>query len=266
MRGITRDTIVELVDRKMLWLFGIVTALTCLIAFGLGQADFRLDMQTNGQFPEELQMENIVERATVTAVEYYAGLLLLLAVIATSGLIPRMLGRHAAEFYLSKPISRPALVFNKLFAVWLIYGLLLVVSLTLVSIVTALGLSYPGFSILYIIGNTLLLFAVWLSITGFVGIWSGSASVAMMAAFIIWAMQAVLSTRAWVGELFGAPWLQNIVDGLYWMLPKTGEIRDISIGLALGRPIDTWSPLWTTLLFMVVAYLAAGLLIKRKDF
>ena len=266
MRGITRDTVVELVDRKFIWLFGIITLFTCGIIALIGQSDFQLQMQTQGEINPGETMQSLLNEAVVRGLESYSGFLLFLAMVATAGLLPRMLERGRADFYLSKPLSRMGLLYSKLGAMWLVYGLMLIVCTGIPAALTYMIFEAPGIHFVYMIVFDLLLLAIWLSITSFMGVLSTSTVMAIVTAVIVYFVQLLLPLREKLYLVFESSLLKGVLDGLYYILPKTSQISDITLSLVLQREVDTWMPLWSSLLFAAVLFFAAGIVIKRKDY
>lgn len=266
MRGITRDTFVELVDRKFLWLFGILTVLTCLIIAFTGRADIHIEVQSTGPLGGEAQMENMVSRIMIGVISSFASFLVFISVMATAGLIPRMLEKGRADFYLSKPITRTGLLFNKLLSMWLVYGGLIVVCVAVTSLTALASFGTPGSEVLYIMATSLILLFIWLSIVSFAGVWTASTVMSIVAAFVVYVLQLLLPLREGLYMMISARWLKVILDGLYYIVPKHSQIGGIADTIIKGEVVTTWMPLWSSLIFALVVYSATAVLIKRRDY
>ena len=265
MRGITRETVVELVDRKMLWLFGGLTLITLFIVYLSGNIRGEIAIESSG--PADL--DTILGTPRYFAAAVYGRvlwLLVFLAVLGTAGLVPRMLERGRAEYYLSKPNSRAAFLASRFLAIWIVYGLLVAVCAGAVAVAGAIvhETSIGGVVFLFVVH--LLIMLVWLSITVTVGLLSRSATVALMAAFSVWVAQFLLSFHDRMGGLVTSDVARTTVKLLYYVLPKTSQMAELAVNFAAGRPVETWLPLWSSLLFAGALLSAALWIFKRRDY
>ena len=187
MRGIFRDTVAELIDRKFVWAFGIITLFSVgLAVLGAQQlAEFSVNSEEMG-LGEDLMKEALV-RGTVN----YVYFMLFIAVMASAGLIPRMLDRGRADFYLSKPMSRTSLLLTKFLTVWLVYSAVVILCSVLVYLATAIPGEGVDPSILYAFLFVPIMMAIWLSIVVAAGVLFNSTPLAMLIAFVIWVVQFI---------------------------------------------------------------------------
>jgi len=269
MRGITRDCLAELLDRKTIWLFGFIAVISLAVLIGafllMNDREMQLDPAVEAGFdPGALFLTGFLRG--------FMWLMVFLAVMATAGEFPVMLQRGRADFYLSKPISRQSLYMNKLLGVWIVYGgFIAAVTLLLFAVGSIFSGSFD-WHVVYTIGMNMLVMLLWLSITGFFGIISGSTVTAIMMAFVIWIVQMVLTLRedlirgiaAMIG-MSDAKVLNSIGDGLYYILPKPSQMYDMIGELADGE-VTTWLPLWSSMLFAMALLLLAMWVFRRKDY
>ncbi len=265
MRGITRDTIVELVDRKMLWMFGILTALACLIVFGASKADMTFSMHGPSGLENDLA-QPLISSIAIRAAYNLLTFLVFLAVVATAGIIPKFLEKGRADFYLSKPISRQNILLGKLGAMWLVYGTVILLCGMITYLFAALAFDQLDFRILYVFGFSLASYFVWLSITGLAGVWTGSTAISVMCAFVVWVLQSILQHYDTIGDLINSEWISRIVQGLYYVIPKTSQMADLGMNLARGKTGPELLPLWSSLLFAATMYALAVVVFKRKNY
>lgn len=61
------------------------------------------------------------------------------------------------------------------------------------------------------------------------------------------------------------PALEKVADYFYALLPRNDELRRMSIDLFYNNPVDSWTPLWATLVVLVVTLGLACLLFQRKS-
>ncbi|MEW6412359.1 MAG: hypothetical protein AB1483_07785 [Candidatus Zixiibacteriota bacterium] len=265
MRGLTRSCISEMVDRKIFWVFIVVTMIAIAVILVSGQAQFgggRGDsMEMNlGEVNEALG--NPVTRGFAIFID----ILVVLAVLATAGLIPSMLIRGRADFYLSKPISRTSLLVNKFFGILVAYSVVVVVCGLAGNLVMYLVHGIYSDNIIYVYLLNLVSLFIWLSITTFAGILFGSGSMAVMTAVLVWFLQYLLQYRDFVNQFVESRFVIRLMDIFYYILPKTSELSDLTIDVAVGSRVASWLPLYTSLAFGAAALIAAIFVFNRRDY
>lgn len=258
MKGILYDTYVEMITRKIRVIFGIITVLASLAAYSMSNVDMSLSI--NGQ-----NSVNPFASWGMTILDNYFTVLGALAVFAVAGLFPAMMQKGRAEFYLSKPISRHALFTYRFSSIFMVYGNLILVSGLISYAVFAFFASVGGFSFLWVAGSQIMIFFIWLSIVTVSGVFFNSGGVAMMISFFLWIAQLWLQYYEGL-QLFESkiPYYIGLV--LYYILPKTSQLADIGKSLANGSPVDSWMPLWSSVLFTLGAFWLALILFRRKDY
>ncbi len=263
MRGITRDCVVEMFDRKTVYLFAAVTLIAVLVALLLPKMEVEFYATGNVGMGS---VGDFLTNPVTKALSIYLKFMVFLVVMASAGLVPSMLVRGTADFYLSKPISRTSLLLNKLFGVWLVYGGMLVLCgiLTYFALVSAHG--FFDWKILYAFIFGLVSLFIWLSITTTAGIATGSTVMSIMSAFLVWVAQVILQWHGQIKEFIGSKPVGYIVDGLYYIFPKTGEVSTIADTCAYGKPVESWVPLYSSLIFSVALVILAVAIFRRKNY
>lgn len=265
MRGLNRDTVVEMFDRKIIWLFAGVTAFSLLIVFLSRGAEFNVHIQTNGE--EDLNPAiGLLTNAVLRAISAYLSFLVFLAVMSSAGHIPHMTERGRVDFYLGRPISRTRLLLGRLLALVVVYGGLVAVSGLLVYF--ALVLAHGGFDarIFYLFGIALAGLVLWLSITALAGVMAGTTAMAIMAAFLVWVAQTILALHVTIKNFLDSAVLGYLIDTLYYIVPKPSAMSDLGITLAMGGTVRDWLPLWSSMLFAAAAVIGAVAVFRRKDY
>ncbi len=265
MNGILRDTVAELIDRKILYVFVGITIIAIIIVAATSSIDLR--MQVSG--PDDLPGDTtslLGQSAVVRLFGGFMSLLVFLATMASASLIPGALEKGQVDFYLTKPLSRGGFLLKKYCAIWLTYG----------GIVVACGLIVYGVAVLvhgagethigYLFGGALINLAIWFSITVAAGVLTRSTPLAIMTAFIVWVAQTILAGHVAIGEFIGSAAWKYIVDGLYYILPKPSALFDLASGLAAGHAVSDWLPLYSSVLFGAAMLVFAVTILKRKEF
>ncbi len=267
MNGLFRDTLSELFDRKIIYLYAFATLIAFLVIF----ASDRLEVEFGRQMGQPLDSSGIdtfLSESVARGLSGFMSLLVFMTAMAVAGLIPGMFRKGRAEFYLPAPIARGRLLLTKVFSIWTVYGLFAILCGLLTFAFAAILL--PGVSpgMLVLFGVYWLSMLVWVSVVAFGGIVFKSASGAIITAFFVWLLQQAQGILDWVNGLLPNPlaivdWSQTI---LYYTIPDTSALGDIAVALGVGGRIDSWMPLWHSLLFAVVLLYLASWIFKRRDF
>jgi ABC-type transport system involved in multi-copper enzyme maturation permease subunit len=177
-----------------------------------------------------------------------------------------MLVAGRAEFYLSKPMSRTSLIMNKLFGTFLAYGIIVVVFglVGYASLYFVHGVSSPNLIWVFVL-NMISLF-IWLSITSFAGIVFGSTSMAIVTAALVWVAQLVLQGREFAIQLVDSKAVEIILDVLYYIVPNTGELSDITIAVAIDSTVTSWVPVWSSVAFAAVLLIITLVIFNKKNY
>lgn len=263
MYGMTRDCIREAAHRKLFFIYGIILLISVGIIVLAGSIEFQLGGEESFGTDD---ISDMLGYPVVSGLNFFLWMLVFLSVMATAGLVPNMLSRGRAEFFLSKPVSRSQLLISKVWGIWVTYGGLVAICGLVGILVIYLTHGFFTTDLLWLIGGHMVIFGIWLSITVAVGIYSGSTSISFMAVFLIWVAQWVLSFREWIQQIVSSKALDQLIDVLYYIVPKTGEIENIVKRMALGAGVESLTPLYSSLLFAAVMYGVAIWLFGRKDY
>jgi ABC-type transport system involved in multi-copper enzyme maturation permease subunit len=264
MNGLLRDTLGEMISRKMFVLFIILTIVLLLGVWATWE--IRVEMPGAGSEGELDPTTGLVTPLMAEAFSKIMSVFIFFAVFAASGLIPRALERGRAEFLLSKPLSRSRIYSGKLLSIWLVYGLMLSACGLAVYAVAVMvhGGFEPGIFVLFVM--RLIEFGIWLTIIGLAGVLFGSASWAMIIAFSIWVAQSLLSYHDQVHDFLTNRFIVYTIESLYYLFPKTGQMGVMAVNLASGRPVDNWLPLWSSMALAVILYYCAVWAFQRRDY
>lgn len=263
MKAFIFEAYSEFFDRKIIYLFAVVTlmALFVILLADKVQMSFQLDSEV-----ESLQFPSFKKEVLTRIIVYFMSAMVFLTVMATAGVMPNTLVRGRSEYYLSRPYSRFSFFLYKLLSCWTVYGTVLLTSglvalltLWLVHDLVAVGLVY---SLLL----NLLTFLIWLLITFSVGIISRSTTTSMMVAFIIYFAHWILNLRDWAASLINSQAVSYALDALYYILPKPREIADIILKVAGAKPVESWMPLWSSLVFVLILAVVTIQIFNRKDY
>jgi ABC-type transport system involved in multi-copper enzyme maturation permease subunit len=192
-------------------------------------------------------------------------ILVFLSVMATAGLIPDMLARGRADFYLSKPLSRARLLLTKVFGIWIVYGCLMVASFMVNYFLSSALNGIFDLRFLYIVIMNLIAFLIWLSVTAFAAILTHSTAISIMAAFLVWIAQWVLQYHDFVKEITDSKVFIYIVDALYYIFPKASELSSLTSSVIFDH-VESWLPLYSSLIFAVALMAVTVVIFNRKSY
>jgi ABC-type transport system involved in multi-copper enzyme maturation permease subunit len=261
------DTFREAMARKIIWgFFGCSTALILffllIVKIDVVQGAIAT-MSLFGKTGQAQDMTKMVTTVHAVISNLLYGFGMLLAILASAGLIPTIFEPGRIELLLSKPVSRThilmgrylgnllviaANIFYPVIAVWLIFGI-------------KTGVWTPGF--LYSSLLTVFMFAVYLSIIVIVGVQWESAVVSTMVTFAVVVISVILSFRSNLEKLLSSEWSRDVVRRLYYILPKAVDVGKMMSDVIKGQPIESWMPFFSTALFGLVC-LGGGLYIFEK--
>jgi len=265
VRGMIHNTLSEMIHRKTIWVFAVVTLLAIggvLLSLGI---DIDLNIQMDGADSDPFG--DLVERPILHFVGSFMGFLVFLTVMATAGLFPVMLQKGTADFYLSKPLSRTTLYLFRLLSVWIVYGATIGLCGLLVMLTVLVGWGFFEWGLIMYFIWVMVSLLIWLSVTAFMGIVSGSTPVAIMTAFLIWFVQWGLQTwRDLLKGLVDSSVINGILDGAYYVLPKHSQLASLFERLVDGQAVVSWLPLWSSLAFAGVLMVFASSLFERTDY
>ena len=196
-----------------------------------------------------------------------------LALFATAHLVPRLQEKGTIDLYLSRPVGRVPLLLSRyaagllLAAANLVY---LIGSMWLI-IVWKTRVLHPRF----LLAGAVILFtiAALLAFAFLIGVVTSSTGVSLMATYAIFFFAAILMAHDKISAAVSSETAARIVDGLYWILPKTAQLGQATVALVAGTEaperianIDHLAVFGSTALFAVASLSLASWLFSRKDF
>lgn len=267
MNGFFKDTLAELFDKKTVYLFFVITFIAIIITVFSGSFEMTINGSEQGVGLDELGVE--VGRPLLIGVKALMSLLTFLAVLLTAGILPNMFVKGRADYFLSKPISRNALLVKKFLSVWIVYGLLISLCGLACYLVGALVYSIFSNMIFMLIGVALIELFIWLSISFFVGILTGKTVSAMTFIFLMWVSQFILSqlhSSQVLFEQFGYKMLGKIVDYIYYILPKITELSSLAEKVVYATASLNSYIVYSSIGFGVSMLFFTLILFKRKSY
>ncbi len=196
-----------------------------------------------------------------------------LALFATAHLVPRLQEKGTIDLYLSRPIGRVPLLLSRYAGGLLLAGanvLYLIGSMWLI-VVWKTHVFHPRF----LLSGAVILFtiATLMAFAFLVGVITSSTGVALMATYAIFFFAAILAAHDRISAAVSTEFAARVVDGIYWVLPKTAQLGQAAVALVAGKEaperladINHLAVYGSTALFGVAALGLASWLFSRKDF
>jgi len=271
--GLIYLTFRELWAKKVvLGLFIVSSLILIMVAFALNLdvvdgslAGLRLFGQTPDGNMEGLSLERLVfgVESAVAGASYWVGILL--ALFATAPLVVSLLERGHIDLLLSKPLSRSTLFLGHVTGVLIAVAVLALYLLGGVWLIMSIKTGIWNSSFLLSIGLVVLMFGVMYSTVALMGVWTESTALALIvsyglifASIVLAASDAILEELDMVGS--------TAFLALYHIMPNFAEVTGIIANLSQAEPVESWYPLWSSMIFGAVAYALAAWWFSRRDF
>jgi ABC-2 type transport system permease protein len=191
----------------------------------------------------------------------------LLAIFASSGLIPSVLEPGRVALLLSKPVSRPVLILGRFFANVLIVALNHVYLVGAIWIIIGLKTHMWEPRFLLAIPTCLFIFSVLLTVVTLIGVVFESAALSVMISVAVMIISAILAQRQLMMRLLSSEWSRNLWKALYWMVPKVYDLATVMMQtIVFDRNLNWATPLWTSAVFAAFVLSGALYIFARRDF
>lgn len=264
------DTFQEARARWLFWgLFGLSTLLILLFLFALKIDLVEGAVSLMGFESTTRQVD--IHRFVTTSYSWVSVFLYiwgtLLAIFASSGLIPSVLEPGRISLLLAKPITRPMLLLGRYTGNVLVIASNHIYLICSIWIVIGLKTHIWEPRFLLAIASSLFIFAVLLCLVVFVGVISESSALSVMVVAAFMLFSTILAQRQVVVKLLSSEWSRQLWRGLYWIVPKVYDLaaamRQI---IVYDRETDWVTPVWTSALFGAVVLSAAVYIFQKRDF
>lgn len=191
----------------------------------------------------------------------------LLAIFASSGLLPSVLEPGRISLLLSKPITRPMLLIGRYVGnvlvvaanhIYLILAIWLIIGVKTGMWETRFLLAIPG---------TLFVFAILLCVVMLIGVVFESAALSVMVTVALMLISAVLAQTGLMMRLLDPGLSRWLWMTLYWIFPKVYDLgMAMKQMIVYERQVDWWTPVWTSAVFGMVILSSAIYVFRKRDF
>ena len=196
-----------------------------------------------------------------------------LALFATAHLVPRLQEKGTIDLYLSRPVGRVKLLLSRYAGGLLLAAanLAYLIGTMWLIIVWKTHVLHPRF----LLAGAVILFtiAALMAFAFLVGVVTSSTGVSLMGTYAVFFLAAILVKHDMFSAAVSTETAAKVIDGLYWILPKTAELAQATVALVAGSAaperladINHLAVFGSTALFGVAALSLASWLFSRKDF
>ncbi|MCX7878898.1 MAG: ABC transporter permease [Ignavibacteria bacterium] len=277
MLTIIKNTFREALAKKIFIGYYIFYALVVLVML------FLVNVETIEGAMSFMDKKSIVLSAETGFLTISWNLIIFFSIISTASFIPSMLEKGTIDLLISKPISRTTILISKYLGAVLFVFLSMVFLLGSIWLILSFKSSYWDFTFLFSILSISFAFAVMYSIVVLIGLTTNSSIISILVCFfLIFVLSPILSIRETIiFPLFNNSTVEFILNFLYYVLPKPGEIRDITTSLINGETVNFWktsfntesstfTPSWmsaiSSFIFAAVLTSFSVYLFSRKDY
>jgi ABC-type transport system involved in multi-copper enzyme maturation permease subunit len=261
-KSIFSDTLLEVRARKIFYLYWLVTLVVVIVLLLMPNLTINeVDLFESGMISPEM-----MDQAVSRFFDGFFGFMIFLMVFGSAGLLPSFLSKGRVELTISKPINRQHLLSLKFVSIYLIMCVILAISATIIWGVISIRLGSVSWN--FFLGLLLAFvqfFAVY-SIVFILGVAANSGAVAIMGYFIVRVGTGLLSGREVLYEFLGDSIWKTILDGLYHILPKIGQLASNYVAVMQGMGIIDTYPVYSTVGISAVLILLAMLIFSRRDY
>ncbi len=184
-----------------------------------------------------------VHAAEVGFLKLSWSLIIFFSLISTASFIPSMLEKGTIDLLISKPVSRAAILLSKYLGAVLFVFFSMVFLMGSIWLILSLKSGYWDFTFIFSVVSLTFTFGVMYSIVVLVGLTTQSSIIAILVNFfLIFVLCPILSIREGLIFTFVTnDTVRFIFNFVYYVLPKPGEIENITSSLITEQPINMWS-------------------------
>ena len=191
----------------------------------------------------------------------------LLAIFASSGLIPSVLEAGRISLLLSKPMTRPMLLLGRY------VGNVLVVAANhlylIVSIWVIIGLKTHIWETRFLLAipTSLFIFAILLCVVVLVGVLTESAALSVMVSVALMFISTVLAQKEFMLRVLNPGFSRELWITLHWFVPKVYDLANVMKRIIVfDEQANWWTPVWTSAAFGAVVLSSAIYAFRKRDF
>ncbi len=211
-----------------------------------------------------------VDQVVTTGLSVFSGILYalgtFLAVFATASQVPHLVRRGTVDLYLTRPLSRAHVLAGRFLGATTLVAANLAFLAGGTFLIVSLKTGVWNLRFFAAAGLILLVFLSYLGFMVLVGVLTGSTPLSIMLPYALYVLSMPLAAHKQIAAAMDSRLAATVVDGLYWLLPKTAEIGRGMVEEVLGKGGPTGGEIATTLAFGLVCFALALWRFERKSY
>jgi len=250
--------------------FGISSFVCLLFIFAVNldivdgaQSYISLFGQDIGQSVEINQFIRIVQ--SIIAVALFTGGLFM-SLFATSNLIPSLLQKGNIDLIISKPVSRLQILTARYLGAVAIVAFNIMYIVIFLWLILSLKTQIWHWQFLLSGIMTIITFSILYSLMTLLGLLTRSVAFSLMITYSILFFSPLLLQRDSIYALISNKYYAYLVDSLYYILPKTAELGNMTSMIVRDIPIVSWMPLWSSIIFGATMFVISAIIFNKKDY
>lgn len=263
-------TLREALARKVFIFFLIISALVLVFMAVIFGSNSTIDIMTGMKHVKmNIPVGNIVSQLELLIISPLTGLCILLSIFASASFVPIMLEKGNIDLLLSKPVSRDQLLLGKFFGGLLVVFLNIAFFVLGVWLIISIKFAFWNFSFLWEIILVSFAFAILYSVIVLIGVITKGSTLGMMLAYLIYLILSPLLHFANnnINIFTTSGIVKGIVKVLYYIVPQTSEVSGtVANNIALGNPVESYNPIWISLIFIILTMGIAISIFRKKNF
>ncbi|MDZ7637934.1 MAG: hypothetical protein U5J83_06745 [Bryobacterales bacterium] len=272
--AIMEDTIHEAFTRRLVWaIYGSTAFILLFLLFVLeidivtgAKATISLFGQEAMSTGSDESLATFLREVNGAIAVFLYGVSTFVAVFVCAGLTPGLFEAGRADLLLARPLSRHWIVLGRYLGNVAMVGLNVVVLIAGSYLILGWKSGYWNSGFLYAIPLSFFAFCVLMSLVTLVSIWTESAAVATIVAFLAMLFSPILAQRDLAIRLLGSEAARGVWTAFYTVTPRIYELGAMIVGKLRGQPIASWEPVIATALFGIVCLAGSVALFARKDY
>jgi len=236
MLAIIKNTFREALAKKIFigyYLFYVIVILVTIFLVNVDTIEGVIDM---------VDKKTIIQQFETGFIAISWSLIIFFSIISTASFIPSMLEKGTIDLILSKPISRTKILISKFLGAVIFVFISIVFLLGSIWLIVSLKSGYWDVRFLAAVLTITLTYSVMYSIVILFGLITNSSIISILVNFfLIFVLCPILSVRELViFPILSDSTVQFIINFFYYILPKPGEIKDITNAIITGDAINIW--------------------------
>ncbi len=213
--------------------------------------------------------ELFVSKLELEMISLLAWLCIILSIFSTASFVPIMLEKGNIDLLLSKPVSRGQLILGKYIGGLIVVFLNIAYVVLGIWLIVSIKFSIWNYSFLWSIFFFTFSFGILYSIIILAGVITRSSTLGMMLAFVIYVFLSPALYFLYNNlNLIGASGsLKAVIKVSYFIIPQISALNSHMLNnLALGIPVESYQPIYVSLIFTVLTMGIAISIFRKKDF